>query len=961
MALITDYHAKYYAWELGKRHPIDSPERFAGAVANAQVDLKPHQLDAALFAFHSPLSKGAILADEVGLGKTIEAGLVLAQKWAEKKRRILIITPANLRKQWNQEMLDKFFLPSVILESKSYREAIQGGNRRPFEVLDQLVICSYHFASAKGNEIEELDWDLIVLDEAHRLRNVYKKENRIANTLKVALQRFPKILLTATPLQNSLLELYGLVSIIDEHVFGNLKSFREQYGNLRQDVPFQSLKSRLEPVCHRTLRKQVVQHVSYTKRIPIVERFMPSEQEQRLYEYVSDYLKRPQLLALPNSQRSLITLILRKLLASSTVAIAGALQTMATRLSKTLFTQEMEAGLGGLEEDFEGLDEMADEWPDEPFIENAENNAAGRAALEAEIHDLRSFVEMADEIVKDAKGEKLLTGLHTAFDRATSLGAARKAIIFTESRKTQEYLVRLLTVQEYQPEEIVIFNGTNTDRRSREIYHAWAARHKGSDKVTGSPTADMRSALVDYFKEEAAIMIATEAGAEGINLQFCSLVVNYDLPWNPQRIEQRIGRCHRYGQKSDVVVLNFLNEANAADERVYKILDEKFKLFEGVFGASDEILGSIGSGVDFEKRIAEIYQNCRTPEEIATQFDVLQAELREEINEEMRATRSRLIENFDDEVREKLREISEASEIALKLHERLLMQLTAHALGDAARFEHEGGFELLRLPNGVVGRVVGLGKYELPRRNGEAHLYRPEHPLALFVRAQASGLATPMVELLLDAQNHEGRNTVLESLVGTSGWLVMQGFTVESLALAEDFLLTAAVTEDGTVLDAEDAQRLLRIGGTVAHGALIDAVEAAAKRPQLDALIEKQKQVILQKIEGRNAAFFDAEVNKLESWADDRKSTLESEIKEIDRQIKEARRASTSALALAEKVTGQKRVAELEKERTTLRRELFATQDKIDEERDALIADVAGKLDQKIRVEELFTVKWRLV
>ena len=137
----------------------------------------------------------------------------------------------------------------------------------------------------------------------------------------------------------------------------------------------------------------------------------------------------------------------------------------------------------------------------------------------------------------------------------------------------------------------------------RTIYADLAERHAGTDRVTGSRTADMRSALVDYFREQGQIMIATEAGAEGINLQFCSLVVNYDLPWNPQRIEQRIGRCHRYGQKHDVVVVNFLNRKNAADQRVFQLLAEKFQLFEGVFGASDEVLGAIESGVDFERRI----------------------------------------------------------------------------------------------------------------------------------------------------------------------------------------------------------------------------------------------------------------------------------------------------------------------------------------------------------------------
>src|SRR5437667_12906329 len=142
---LTDYQAKYFAYELTKRSPSDNMEKLAGAVASAQVDLNPHQVDAALFAFNSPLSRGALLADEVGLGKTIEAGLVLSQRWAERKRRILVITPANLRKQWHQELTEKFFLPCAILESRSYNEAIKSGNLRPFE-RDNIVICSYPFA-----------------------------------------------------------------------------------------------------------------------------------------------------------------------------------------------------------------------------------------------------------------------------------------------------------------------------------------------------------------------------------------------------------------------------------------------------------------------------------------------------------------------------------------------------------------------------------------------------------------------------------------------------------------------------------------------------------------------------------------------------------------------------------------------------------------------------------------------
>ena len=332
---LTDYHAKYFAHELTRRCPPDSAEKLAGAVASAQVDLNPHQVDAALFAFRSPLSKGALLADEVGLGKTIEAGLVLSQKWAERKRRILVITPANLRQQWFQELAEKFFLPCRILEAKSYNAAVKQGQFRPFEA-PEIVICSYQFARSKATDVHAVPWDLVVIDEAHRLRNVYKPSNVIANTLKMALAGKDKLLLTATPLQNSLLELFGLVSFIDEHTFGDLKSFREQFANLNHEQVFQTLKARLKPVCHRTLRRQVTAYIPYTKRLPLVEEFTPEEGEDRLYHLVSEYLQRENLQALPASQRSLMTLVLRKLLASSTFAIAGALTSLSNRLKAKL-------------------------------------------------------------------------------------------------------------------------------------------------------------------------------------------------------------------------------------------------------------------------------------------------------------------------------------------------------------------------------------------------------------------------------------------------------------------------------------------------------------------------------------------------------------------------------------------------------------------------------------------------
>ncbi|MEJ0047129.1 MAG: DEAD/DEAH box helicase [Rhodospirillales bacterium] len=241
--MITDYHAKLFAHELRRRHSAADSEKLAGALLDAQVDLNPHQVEAALLRSRSPLSKGAILADEVGLGKTIEAGLVLAQKWTEGKRRILVIGPANLRKQWTQELAEKFFLPTTILESSNYNRMKKEGVRRPFDQ-SSIVVCSFQFAARRSDDLITTPWDLVVIDEAHRLRSVYRTDNKTGRALKTALANAPKILLTATPLQNSLMELYGLVSLIDDYAFGDAKSFRAQYARLSGDALFNDLKAR---------------------------------------------------------------------------------------------------------------------------------------------------------------------------------------------------------------------------------------------------------------------------------------------------------------------------------------------------------------------------------------------------------------------------------------------------------------------------------------------------------------------------------------------------------------------------------------------------------------------------------------------------------------------------------------------------------------------------------------------
>ena len=952
---LTDYQAVYLANLLTRRLPANDIDKLTASLQDARVDLTPHQVEAALFAFKSPLSQGAILADEVGLGKTIEAGIILSQHWSEHKRRLLVICPANLRKQWASELQEKFFLPSVILESKSFNEAVENGCFNPFDT-ENIVICSLQFAKTKAAYIKRTAWDLVIVDEAHRLRNVYKPQNRIANVIKESIETRKKILMTATPLQNSILELYGLVSIIDDYVFGDLRSFKSQFGHNLTEKDYMELRRRLQPVCKRTLRRQVLEYIKYTKRIAIVEEFFPSDSEQKLYDMVTDYLSKPRLYALPNSQRQLMTLILRKLLASSTYAIYGTICSLIARLQAMLDRNEA-ASIG----DNDIVNEYADdndEWVDAEEVESYEAEELHPADIEGirkEIKELETFRDLAEKIKKNSKAEHLFVALDKGFEQLRNLGAAPKALIFTESRRTQEFLYELLERRGYKG-RVVRFNGTNSDKESTAIYRAWMDKYKGTAKITGSPTADRRAAIVDYFRNEATIMIATEAAAEGINLQFCSLIVNYDMPWNPQRIEQRIGRCHRYGQKFDVVVINFLNKGNAADVRVYELLDQKFQLFNGVFGASDEVLGSIGSGVDFEKRIAQIYNECRTTAEIEQAFDALQAELQGQISEKMLKARSALLENFDESVKEKLRDNLVQSRKNLDRFEKRLWMLTKHALRQDAVFDEER-FSFTLRTNGNVYTLLKEGENEVNRP------YRIGCPLAKEVLAQYLDPLQESACVEFDYTQTEGHTKLLEDLVGQGGVMQVEKISIDSFE-QEDHLVVACQTESGDWVYPEIAEKMLMLPAHLLSPAPIeDAVVVC-----LSERVEEMNQEILSSSSDRNNRFFDEEMEKLDSWADDMKLALEREISDLDQEIrlrkseaKKLRKSEAKKISrLEEKVKAQRIIKDLERKRIEKRRNLYIAQDEIDEKKEALLIKIEKMLKQKVERTCLFMIKWKL-
>ncbi len=959
---LTPHQAKYFAHDLTRR-ATSGMDRLSMALFDAAVDLNPHQIEAALFAVQSPLSKGVILADEVGLGKTIEAGIVLCQFWAERKRRLLVICPASLRKQWALELDEKFNLPVQVLDTKVYREAQRRG-RAPLNEKAVLVL-SMNYANALREELKSVAWDLVVIDEAHKLSNAYRPSNKVGQGIRWATEDCRKLLLTATPLQNSLLELFGLSTLIDEHVFGDLNSFRSQYASAGSSIS--DLRLRLSGFCKRTLRNQVTEYIRYTERRTITRPFTPSDDEHALYEAVSGFLQREDSYALPQRQRHLTALILRKLLASSSLAIAATLDKLRTRLEtlrddKVQDDAEFTEGLIEAEElEDELLDEILAE-PDDAKTESAPRTI-DRQKLREEIDILQRLADWARSIGTDTKTRTLLTALDIGFVQMATTGAARKALIFTESRRTQDYLKSFLESSGYGG-QVVLFNGTNGGPEATAIYERWVEKNRETGRASGSRAVDVRTALIEHFRDEASILLATEAAAEGINLQFCSLVINYDLPWNPQRIEQRIGRCHRYGQKHDVVVINFLNERNEADRRVLELLGEKFSLFNGVFGASDEVLGSIESGVDFEKRILAIYQQCRTPEQIDTAFRTLQAEMDESIRTRMDDTRRRLFEHFDEDVHQRLRLQLDDAKAQLDRFGQRFWSLTRFMLATQARFDDAAlAFDLEHppIPEIATGRYHLISKSSPKMAQGGddggeergQFLYRLSHPLGEHVVENAKTLVTPAAQITFDVSQHPARIHAVEALRGKHGFLTLTRLVVESYE-REEYLLFSGFDAAGASLDQETMEKLFGCAGAVAG----DASIPPAEQQRLSAESERHAKATVSRSLEQNNAHFNAAREKLEKWADDMVLSAEKALADTKEQITALRRQARQAVTLEEQHAIQQQLQKLERQQRRQRQDIFKAEDEIMEKRDSLIESLERRLAQHSATEALFTIRW---
>lgn len=960
MITVNEIKAKYWALEVLASGNQNDMGNISGSLETSKIDMNPHQIDAALFALQSPISQGVILADEVGLGKTIEAGIVISEYFSRGKNSIIVVAPASLCQQWQTEMQEKFDLPTQILDSKIIRTALKEENINIFH-FKGITICSYNCAVQFKKLMKDCNWDLVVIDEAHKLRNFYKGKTKIAEGINETFLGKKKLLLTATPIQNSLMDIFSLVSIIDPSILGNEYAFMENY--LYSEHHHEELKRRLQYVLHRTLRRDVSEYIKYTNREAMTVAFNPTKAEEELYTAVSAYVQDISQIAITTRYRTLIVLMIRKLMSSSTAAVKGTLEGLMYRLT----TIEKSGGnldeLAGFMFDDELLDEYEDNIEDFELKQAVNKSNFKKENIKAEKEFLQKLIDNVSKIKVDGKTEKLVGALNQGFEKIQTKGGLRKAIIFTESNRTLNYLFDYLSAHGFK-DRIVTFNGQNNSSLCNRIYNDYIENH--SSELTGSRTNDMKKALVTKFKEDAEIMIATEAAAEGLNLQFCSLLVNYDLPWNPQRVEQRIGRVHRYGQKCDVVIINFINKKNVADVRLYNILQQKFKLFDGVFGASDEILGTLSDGVDFERAVASIFDLCRTTEEINRAFDELQESLGVKREEKLEEAKQLVLENLSPTTQEKLQIMKKRVDEYLERRKQIFWEMSVVMLkkhhphmyiNDIEKLFGQFEEQVFNLPTTINFGKSFCYKLDFTQRKINTDLLTPHERKQLRRASQPFNPNTDYGKMVINEALSEPSRSYHFHLKptdklksGQKGRLKLSWFKMKQPEQI-NHLITTIISEQGGLLNlkAEDIfDNILDV----------EDMNLMGYQEFLSQLHEKDIAQYEKSEKKRIDSILRSEVDKLNRWLVDEKRAIHLKGDKLKNKITSLKRQFKMEKNFNEKLVLDAEIKKLQSEMNNGEFNVFDIERELEKKCNRLIGGKKRSLKMDYSIEPVFDVTW---
>lgn len=877
----TSFQAYYTARMLDN---LSEEDLLSSAFASSDIKIYPFQVAASAFALRSSYRKGAVLCDEAGMGKSHEAMLVITQKWLEGCSRILLLTPnADLLRQWTELIDLHYTIPYVVLADREDWKANTSEDNPNAFFQNGLIISTYDFVANNEQAASEVNWELTVFEEANALSSVYRPENKQARTLKQIAGNSFKILLTRTPIEKNIMDLYGLIWFIDESVLPDEREFLSRY--LRKPENYPELAERVSGYCFRTLRSQAKGYAKVTERVLLTNEYEPSQQESKLYDLLYKYINKPNKAAFPEMDKYDLALRLLSLQSSSTAAI---LQTV-----------------NGVIKRLEALPNVDDE-----------------------LAEFREILQAAEDIKQDTKAKLLLSALKSGFSLMKKSGARKKAVIFTESVETQKMLADLLS-EKYRT---YVYNGS----------------------------ADY--SVIREFKLNGEVLISTDNGAKGFNLENASFVIHYDLPYNTLKMEQRIDRCHRLGQENDVLSLAFINKNNFADVRKLELVNKRMSVASGVFGITDDVIG--GFTGNFASAFEAISENTRSREQIETDFSQRLTLNKDENKRLVSAAEDILFTTFSKEIADKInlspKYIGERSEeINASLWE-VVKWFFEHynATHSNCRFEIDEQNKTITAAD--YDELPFLFYYWTGSRNkpyyslksyGMSKDFKPRHgritPASVIGRGIIHDLECPdSGTVIVDAEIEPCEIALYTVTVSTAD------------GLEKEYPVLCGQTESGDVLSNEQCQNILKLPVKSCEESEHKCAHwlKSGGHHKLDRLVPRDR--IAAEMSEKLSSELAGEIDKIKLGVKAKKNAIAREIAELEKQV-------SSAETERDNITDDRmaRLA-LEKKVNLLRRDFLKKQEgqfleemKLDLELEQRVKEITDRKKPTTRVIQEFVVK----
>lgn len=760
----------------------------------SNIEVFSHQVYASLLALSNPCIKGFILADEAGLGKTIEASLIASQ-YLMMKSKILVVVPQPTIDDWLINFIRRFNMSCTILDNRErpqgteYKLSLDG-----YE--NGVVLTTYDYITANIDLFKQFEWNVCILDEAHRFRTYKIKENKTADLVLEVTPNAKKILLTATPIQKNEDDVFGLISFIDEEVFPDYDTFHKRY--FRKPENYGELSGIIEPYIFRTLREEVRAETKLTERQILTQIYEMTEKEQELYTLLESYISKNEKVAFPEMEQYELSLMLFGMLSSSPYALSKTLAGIFTRLNKHATEESLD-----------------------------------------EAREIHKMLNLATSITSNNKDTMLLKAIEKTFAIFQKKGILKKCVIFTQNTQTQEHLQKFLSLNTQN--EIYIFNGTTTNEPTRKF----------------------------LLSKKPSILISTDKGNDSLNWQEAAFVVNYDFPQVLLDMEQRISRCHRIGQKTDVFVLNFICPNNFYDVRMYELFYKRINISSSIVGASDNIISGAEKG-DIEKNITDMLENVRKSKQVQLDFADIHEEFKTELEQISVQANTTLFKTFNKGLVEKTKNMGYIIQQKAKELRELTNELARYFYKDS--FVSENVFE-------TTVRWHNKNPYAPPFKFTLDPDDKENRPFTL-----GSEPFDRMVTSLSSSFNLEPQKLVLKSdgvLPKMKGYISCTSVNLYSQFSRSEKTEYVGITENGEFLTSEECEKILELECKETEKMKISEEIQAKLKTELENRLPKILEPLYKQIEENKST----PIARIKFNAELEKSKLAREIKDIEREI----------------------------------------------------------------------------